>query len=356
MAYVDGELPAAEATAVTDHLRTCSRCSEEEAELRALAGAVDRQLAAYAEVLTADGVDVSAAWTRLQARLRATPRPHWFHQPWISIVAMAAVVCLVFGIGTGLRQFGSVPQLPPLASSLPVYEQKTAAPHEEVQPEETDARERLAPLAENESSGRREAAFNLMAEPSASTADSDLMLAAVPEIRAADDAATSDPAPDPALASPSGRSARAGHSQGGGSVHALSTPVLTPDLVSGAKFGKDAEGIRPLPPEEIDRIIVWRTTAPFEPSAEEQPPPDGLRIDLKDGRQIAVGSPRAETVLVSGLYGPGCIRLTSPELAAFLAALDGEVPAGESSATLGRQEGTASPEVAEASDAPMTPE
>lgn len=332
MAYVDGELPPADALEVADHLRACSRCREEEAELRALAGMVDRHLAAYAAALNADGFDVLAAWERMRARVHQAPRPHWFHRPWISIVAMAAVICLVFGIGTGLRQFGPGHRLPPLASSESAPDQGVAGPRMETAPAETtDARGKLD-HPESEVPGQRQE-FYLMAEESPRAADSQV---SAPAPRGVQREAVPE-ASAKALSPPEGvrQPARAGNGQDGDMVRAFSVPVLTRDLVLGAKFGKDEEGVRPITLEEIDQVVQWLTTARRESYSEEPPPLEELRIDLKDGRQIAIGAPRGETVLVSGLYGPGCLRLTSPELVAFLAALSGEAPAGEPSATRG---------------------
>ncbi|MDI6906196.1 MAG: zf-HC2 domain-containing protein [Thermoanaerobacterales bacterium] len=354
MAYVDGELTPADALGVVDHLNSCSRCREEEAELRALAGMVDRHLAAYVTALNADVLDVQSAWKRLWVSVHRTPRPHWHQRPWISIVAMAAVVCLIFGIGTGLRHDTSR-GLPPLASSEPAPGKGAGVPPAETAPAGTSAARDKVDSPGSEVNGQREELY-LMAE-------NDLTVEGAP---AAADSRPPGPGParvqqPPAPSVPAqarwqaqdvSQTARAGNGAAGDKMHALSVPALTRDQVLGAKYVKDEEGVRPITPEELEQIVQWLVTARGESYSEEPPPLDELRIDLKDGRQIAIGAPYGETVLVSGLHGPGCLRLASPELVSFLNTLSGAAPAGGPSAAGGQQEpASPAPDMAPAPDA-----
>lgn len=112
-AYVDGELPPAEAEAIADHLATCAQCSAEYQTMLETVAAVRSQLERYAapDVLRAriraalattpveSGDDVERSSTK---RVASTTRP-----TWIRAAARAAAVVLAAALGSGVTLLAS---------------------------------------------------------------------------------------------------------------------------------------------------------------------------------------------------------------------------------------------------------
>jgi anti-sigma factor RsiW len=122
-AFQDGELPAAEALAVEDHLRECERCRREAETLRRVTTAVRRARTLDPQRVDLDGF---AARVTRQAAARPARMPSWWQRfslkwtvEWGMLqrgAAVAAVLAVLAGGGI-FWQTGSGPEgpLPPAA-------------------------------------------------------------------------------------------------------------------------------------------------------------------------------------------------------------------------------------------------
>lgn len=107
-AYFDGELDLAAALAAEDHLRSCSRCSEELARLRALRGALRRH----------GSMEEAPArlWGRIRAGLAPRPAPGGYGWRWGAVCASPGILALALGLWLAL----SAPATPESASPVRV--------------------------------------------------------------------------------------------------------------------------------------------------------------------------------------------------------------------------------------------
>lgn len=306
MAYVEGEMTPHEQQRVAEHLNSCPRCRRTVAELRTLTELVDRGLTAYSAGVAAVKPDQQAAWVDLYKHL-AQAKPSWFQRPWVSIMAMAAAVCLIFGIGFGLQKMDTTHNTPPLIADeageadLPLG--SSTAPS--------------APTGNSCEGDSKETKIAASVSPDI-TAGAVTSPSETHEVSADDSAATSVRIGTPTTPDTTLKQATRGSDGHTVKMNVLTLPALTIYAASSGKFVKDGEGVRLLTDKELEQVISWLASARQETPSDEPPPTEELRIDLNNGGQISIGLPENQTVLVAGLHGPGTVRLISPELATFL--------------------------------------
>jgi anti-sigma factor (TIGR02949 family) len=112
-AYVDGELPPADAEAIADHLTSCAQCSAEYHAVLATVALVRSQLTRYSapDVLRAR-IRSSLLTTPPASQVDAgdVPRPTTRFAPrtrWSRVAALAAMIIVAVGLGSGVTLLAS---------------------------------------------------------------------------------------------------------------------------------------------------------------------------------------------------------------------------------------------------------